>query len=74
MTQLVHTIAGEIPESDLTQETTEQDCGQTISMAREWKYVGKDEKLVEHVGQLVRRDVWVIVKTGFSLAGDTAKI
>ena len=66
---LVNTIAGEIPDTDLETTTLEKDSGDTIVMSREWKYKGADPALVEHVGQVVRRDCWVTMKTGASLAG-----
>ena len=69
MIQTVNTIAGEIPDTDLEFTTLEQDCGETIIMSREWKYKGADEKFAEHVGQVVRRDCWVTMKTGISAAG-----
>jgi hypothetical protein len=69
MVQMVHTLAGEIPEPDLESVVIEEDHGDTITSAREWKYVGKNAALSEHVNKVVRRDVWVIIKTGFSAAG-----
>ena len=69
MTRTVNTIIGEIPESDLEFATLEKDSGDTLVMSREWKYKGADPALAEHVGQMVRRDCWVTMKTGISLAG-----
>jgi len=69
MTRTVNTIAGELPESDLEFTTLEQDCGDTIVMSREWTYKGTDAKYAEHVGQMVRRDCWVTIKTGISATG-----
>ena len=65
----VSTIIGELSESDLESFITEQDCGDTLIVSREWKYKGADPALAEHVGQMVRRDCWVTMKTGISLAG-----
>jgi len=62
----VSTIIGELSESDLESFITEQDCGDTLIVSREWKYKGIDPLFAEHVGQVVRRDVWVTLKTGIS--------
>ena len=69
MTQLVATAIGDIPDTDLETKTTEQDCGDTIIMSRDWTYKGADPAFAEHVGQAVRRDCWVTMKCGITTAG-----
>lgn len=59
---LVTTTLGELPESDLRYETKEvENNGNVVVMAREWFYKGSDP---QHVGELVRRDVWATIKCG----------
>ena len=69
--KLVHTQLGELPESDLQFLLSEKDVGDTITVSREWKYIGNDPAHQQHLGEVVRRDVWVTMKIGVSLAGST---
>ena len=62
--QLVTTKLGHLPEAQFSSVVTEQDEGTVIMMAREWTYIGNDPALAEHVGQVVRRDVWANMKCG----------
>jgi hypothetical protein len=62
--QLVTTLLGDVPESDLTSTLIEEDAGDVALVAREWLYKGEDPRHAEHVGKLVRRDVWATIKCG----------
>lgn len=66
---LVHTIAGELPDSVLQHSITEDDEGQVINVAREWIYIGDDPALADYVGKIVRRDVWATIKCGHAMFG-----
>jgi hypothetical protein len=64
--QMVTTILGTVPESELRYEVTEQDEGEAVIMAREWFYTGSDPLRAEHVNKVVRRDVWATMKCGLA--------
>lgn len=66
----VQTIIGFIPENDLEIRDVKEDDGTSWILARECTYVGSDEQFKEHVGKIVRRDVWVVVKRGISMTGE----
>lgn len=69
MVQMVLTSIGEVPDVDLTFKSTDTDHGETVTTVREWTYIGEDEKHREHISKVVRRDVWVVMKTGVSMDG-----
>jgi hypothetical protein len=59
---LVTTAVGDIPQDELAITTTEEDGGDVWIMARECVYKGTAHP--EVYDQIVRRDVWVTMKTG----------
>lgn len=61
---LVTTILGTLDDAELEHSMQEEDSGDVIVVAREWKYKGSDPKFAEHVGTVVRRDVWATIKCG----------
>jgi hypothetical protein len=62
MNQLITTLIGEIPESDLEITESQMDQGDVWVTARECKYKGI--YYPNEVGNVVRRDVWVTMKQG----------
>lgn len=65
MSNMVTTTLGDISEGDLDYTTTEvENTGNMVVMAREWFYKGSDPQHAEHVGTMVRRDVWATIKRG----------
>jgi len=70
--QFVTTTLGELPETDLVFEMIPQESKpDSWIMAREGRYVGTNQAFAEHVGKIIRRDVWVTMKSGLR-AGATA--
>jgi|WetSurMetagenome_2_1015567.scaffolds.fasta_scaffold866523_2 hypothetical protein len=72
MEQMVTTTLGDVPSSDLHWTNAEEDRGDVVVVTREWIYQGSDPEKAEHVGKMVRRDVWATFKTGLAtqVAGD----
>jgi len=66
----VTTLLGSIDQSDLVINVETTDLPDQIVVAREWVYAGSDLQHKEHVGKMVRRDVWITVKHGLSAAGE----
>lgn len=64
--QMVTTILGAIPQSELRYELKESDEGEVVIMSREWFYTGVDVAHAEHFNQVVRRDVWATMKCGLA--------
>lgn len=74
--QMVTTIFGDLPESDLRFEEKSIDAGNTVQISREWFYIGSDPEIVRQVSELpgkredqssyVRRDAWVTFKRGLA--------
>lgn len=73
--QLVATIFGPMPQSQLGFKYFDFDEGNTLVTAREWYYTGVDPNVLEAVEKLttsnhhVRRDVMVTIKIGLKAAG-----
>jgi hypothetical protein len=65
----VSTLLGVIDQSDLQLCPTVMDLPDQINVAIEWIYVGANPAFKEHVGKMVRRDVWVNIKLGLAAAG-----
>lgn len=61
---MVLTKLGELPQCDLRHKLVEADSPQVLCVACEWYYHGSDPRFAEHVGTMVRRDVWANVKVG----------
>lgn len=64
MANAVTTLLGTIMDTDLEYLMSEEDVGEVIVVAREWTYKGSDPQHAEHVGKIVRRDVWATIKCG----------
>lgn len=71
--ELVNTILGDVPESDVRYVEATMDDGASIHVTREWFYIGSDEALKKQASEAstpwVRRDVWVTFKRGHSAQG-----
>ena len=66
----VTTTLGELPEHELEITLIEQKSDPAVwTVARECKYVGTNPELSAHIGEIVRRDVWVTIKCGHSVTG-----
>jgi hypothetical protein len=67
----VTTTLGELPETDLGIKLVEQEGNaNTWVVARECCYKGSDSALAAHLGEIVRRDVWVTIKCGHAMTGE----
>jgi hypothetical protein len=67
---IVTTTLGELYEHELEITTVEQQSDPMMwTVARECRYVGTNPELSAHVGEIVRRDVWVTIKCGHSVTG-----
>lgn len=64
MANAVTTLLGAVMDTDLEYTMTEEDVGEVVVVAREWVYKGSDPQHAEHVGKIVRRDVWATIKCG----------
>lgn len=58
---MVNTILGDVPEEDVQYAMEEQNLSDQIVVNRQWVYIGT--QYPDKVGQVVRRDCWVTLKT-----------